>query len=145
MKILNKKLKSKNIGIVILISSTLLSLTIILLTITFFVFGLKSGVNILLLVPLISISLIALSFSIFGIYSGVRYIKGKSFKQNKQLGSVLLILGGGYLGYTLLSYIFSNLTGNYGGEFRIVLALFVAIISIPLGLAFKNGCTENDN
>ena len=74
-----------------------------------------------------------------GIYIGIRYIKGNGFKENKSLGQVLVLLGIVYFLYTLITYIFSNLTDNPGGELRPILAFVWMVLTVPLGLVIKNG------
>jgi uncharacterized membrane protein YozB (DUF420 family) len=105
-----------------------------------FLFGLKSGVGLLALIPFSFLFLLVLSLSSFGIYTGIRYIKNKGYKQNKQLGLALIVFGVVYLAMELLSYIFSNVTGNSGGELKAVFALLLVCIIVPLGSALKNGC-----
>ena len=98
-----------------------------------------SNVNILGLIPLILLSILFLSITVLGMYIGIRYIKYNGFKKNNSLGICLIYLGIGYFLYNLVVYILNNVTGNLGGEIRILLALLLAIILLPLGMGIKNG------
>lgn len=140
MNILNRKVSSKNIGYLILIFSLITTCAAITFGTVLFLFGLKSGVGLLALIPFSFLLLLVLSLSSFGIYSGIRYIKKKGYKQNRQLGLALIVFGVVYLAIELISYIFSNITGNYGGELKPVFASLLVCIIVPLGLALKNGC-----
>ena len=92
-----------------------------------------------MLLPFFFLSIFTLTISGIGIYVGIRYLKGRGFKKNTSLGILLITLGLVYFGYTVLGYIFSNLTDNPGGEIKVVLALLWLLISFPLGLGLKNG------
>jgi len=127
------------LGILILIPSVLILLTTIIAFIILPLFGIASGVNILLLLPFFFLSIFTLSLSGIGIYIGIRYLKKRGFKKNRSLGVVLITVGLAYFGYTVLGYIFSNLTDNIGGEFKVILSFLWLLISFPLGLGFKNG------
>ena len=125
-----------------LISSSLILLLTIVATIFLPAFGLKSGVSILALVPFLLLSLIVFAVAGFGIYIGIRYLKGNTFKENKNLGTLLVLLGVIYFISTLLSYLFSNLTDNLGGELKPILAFIWLILTLPIGLALRNGCKK---
>lgn len=131
-------MKNKTFGIYILAVSILLLILILLSTAFLFTMALSSGVHILTLIPLAVVTFFLLTLSILGIYTGIRYIKGNTFKKNRRLGTTLIILGLIYLGYSLIVYILSNLTGNYGGEIKPVFAFLLCTVLVPLGLILKN-------
>jgi hypothetical protein len=95
---------------------------------------LRSNVNIFTLFPFILFAVTLLLLPVGGIYIAIRCIKGNTFKKNKQLGTLLIISGLVFLGYSLIEYILSNLTGNYGGQLRLILAFLVCTIVVPFGL-----------
>jgi hypothetical protein len=67
--------KSKRLGVLIVISASILIILIIAYAVLFSVFGLKSGGSILMIVPLILIA-IALIFGLsFLLRTGIKYIK----------------------------------------------------------------------
>ena len=140
MNILNLKLKSKTVGIEILVSSMLILISTIVLALVLIPFSIASEVSTLALIPYIILTFFALTISGLGIYIGIRYIKNKGFKRNKTFGTLLVVLGLGYFLYSIASYIFSNITGNIGGELQPITAIFWAIMTIPLGLTLRNGC-----
>ena len=140
MNIFHKQFKSETIGRFLLIFSILILLVTICLVSFLTLFGLETGVNIITMAPFFLLSIVALAFSVFGIYVGIRYIKRKGFKQNKQMGKLLIIFGLSYFIFTLIAFIFSNLTGNLGGWLQPVIAFLSTLISFPLGLTIKNGC-----
>ena len=135
---LNKKLDSRLIGILVFIPSILLFLLILFSFVFLFLFGIGSSMNILGLIPLILLSILFLSITIFGMYIGIRYIKYNGFKNNS-LGTCLIYLGMGYFLYNTVIYILNNVTGNYGGEIRVLFGLLFIIILLPLGLGIRNG------
>lgn len=139
MEILNKQFKSETIGILLLVSSILILIFTIISSIILIAFGLKSDVGLISLLPFSFLSLISLSLSILGIYVGIRYLKRNGLKKNISWGTILIVFGIFNIVYSTLTFIFSNLTGNIGGELKLVLAIFWGIISIPLGMALKNG------
>jgi len=117
----------------------LILLTTIIAFIILPLFGIGSGVSLIALLPFLFLSIFTLTLSGMGIYIGIRYLKKRGFKKNRSLGIVLITLGLVYFGYTVLGYIFSNLTDNMGGEFKVILSFLWLLISFPLGLGFKNG------
>jgi Na+-driven multidrug efflux pump len=139
MNLLDIQLRAKSVGVLLLLASTLILCFTIFIAIFLIPFGLKSGLNILSLIPFLLIAIFTLVVCGLGIYVGIRYFKGKVFKKNKSLGTVLVIFGLFYLLYSLISYFFSNLTGNIGGEIQPILALVWAVVTIPFGLVLRNG------
>jgi hypothetical protein len=139
MNLLDTQLRSKTVGVALILSSTLILCFTILISIFLIPFGIESGLNILSLIPFSLITLSIVIISILAMYVGLRYFKGKAFKKNKTLGTVLIAFGFLYLLYSLISFIFSNLTGNIGGEIQPIVALVWAIVTIPFGLVLRNG------
>ena len=123
----------------VFIPSLLVFLFILFSFVFLFLFGVGSSMNILGLVPLIILSILFLSITILGMYIGIRYIKYNGFKKNNSLGICLIYLGMGYFIYNLVIYILNNVTGNLGGEVRVVLSLLFLIILLPLGMGIRNG------
>lgn len=139
MNLLDIQLKAKSVGVLLLLASGLILCFTISIGIFLTLLGLKSGLSILALIPFLFITLFTLVLCALGIYVGIRYYKGKIFKKNRSLGTVLVILGVSYLLYTITVYIFSNLTGNIGGEIQPILALIWAVVTVPFGLVLRNG------
>jgi len=140
MNIFDTQLKSKTVGILILLSSLLVLILTITLSIFLIPFSLGSEVDILTFIPFLIITFFVLVISALGIYIGIRYLKEKGFKKNSSLGTLMIIIGSVYFVSTLTSYLFSNLTGNTGGWVQPIIAFLWAIITIPFGLVLKNGC-----
>jgi amino acid transporter len=138
VNILDIRIKQKTFGIYILTLSTLLLIITISSSVLLLSFGLGSNLNILALLPFIVLMLLILFFCAIGIYIGIRYIKQKPFKKNRALGTTLIILGLTYLGYSLIVYIFSNLTGNAGGELKPLFAFLWTLLIVPFGLTLRN-------
>jgi amino acid transporter len=138
VNILDIRIKQKTFGIYILTLSTLLLIITISSSVLLLSFGLGSNLNILALLPFIVLMLLILFFCAIGIYIGIRYIKQKPFKKNRALGTTLIILGLTYLGYSLIVYIFSNLTGNTGGELKPLFAFLWTLVIVPFGLTLRN-------
>lgn len=139
-KFLDTKLKSSFVGIIILVAGIILTISILLGTILLSAAGIGSGLSPFALIPLIMLATTALIIAGYSIYVGIRYIKSKPFKVNKPIGTILIYLGVLYFAYTVFTYIISNLTGNSGGEITPIFALIWALISVPAGLALRNGC-----
>jgi len=142
MNVFDIQFKSKTVGLVILISSFLILLLTIVASVFLISLGFGSGVGMLTLLPFSILAFLALLVSGLGVYIGIGYLNGKEFKRNQILGTFLVVLGAIYFLSSLVSCLFSNLTGNSGGEFQPVIALLWAVLTIPFGLVLKNGCKE---
>ena len=132
------KITNKSFGIYTLILSILFLLLLLLSFVFLLLFSLLSDVSVFSLLPFLLFSLALLILPIGGTYIGIRYIRGNVFKSNKNLGLVLIIFGLIMLGYSLIEYVLSNLTGNYGGEFKPIFAFILCTIVVPLGLILRN-------
>lgn len=133
------KLKSKTFGIYFSILSGFTVLVTIILGIILIAFGLASGGNFLMIIPFIVIISIIILMACIGLYVGCRYIRGKVTFQNLTLGKVIIYISIFYFFYTLLTLIFSNLTGNQGGWAKLIFVFIIVITTIPLGYVIKNG------
>jgi len=138
MKFLDIKIKNKTFGIYALVLSILIFLVLFLSFLFLLFFGLRSNVNIFTLLPFILFAIVLLLLPIGGIYIAIRYIKGNTFRRNEKLGTLLIISGLVFFGYSLTKYLLSNLTGNYGGESQPIFAFLVCTIIVPFGLILKN-------
>ena len=142
MNILNIQLRSKTVGILILVLSILVLISTIVISIILLSFGLASGIHPLALIPFVLLVIFLVLTSSLFIYIGIRYIKDQGFKKNENLGKVLIIFSLVYLSYTLVTYMLSNLTDNSGGQLQPIIAFIFSLITIPFGLVLKNG-TKN--
>lgn len=140
--LLNISLNSRTIGILIMIPTSILLLWTIAFSILMTAWGFGSGVSLSEMLPFIALSLLKLSLLIFAIYAGIRYLKNKPFKRNKLLGLLLILLGMIYFIYDLSTVLHDNITGlNPGGELRPIEAFVWGLVSMLLGLGFRN-CRE---
>jgi len=94
--------------------------------------------NIFALIPFFILAFFLLLLPLGGVYIGFRYLKGNVFKKNEKLGKVLIITGLAFFVYSIIEYILSNLTGNYGGELRPIFTFLLCTIIVPLGLVLRN-------
>jgi hypothetical protein len=143
MNILNKQLKSKTVGIVMISASLLLLLVIGAIAVVLFSFGYATGIGLVALVPLTLISIVLLVIAGLGAFIGRKYLRNEGYKKNENLGNIVIAVGLVYLALSLISYLFSQLTGNYGGELRPILAFIWAMVTTPFGLVLRNGCSDD--
>ena len=136
---LEKKLSVKCIGIFILIPSILVGVSVLIATLILSSFGLASGVSVFQLIPFFTLMSFGLFLSGFCLYVSIRYLKGKPFKANSQLGTIFVLFSFFYLPYSLLVYLLNFFIDNGPSVIKPLFALLIFLILFPLGLGLKNG------
>jgi len=129
----------KTIGFLVFIPSALILAATVAATVIVPAFGLASGIHPLALVPFLLIALLSGILSGIGVSTGVRYLRGNPPGGNRGLGLFFVAIGTGYLGYSGLTCLVSNLAGNPGGYGGLLFSALMAIIVVPIGLGLKNG------
>ena len=136
---LNSSLNSRTLGILILISTTILLLWNSGFSVVLTLFGRGSGASTYVMLPFMVISLLRLLFLIFAIYAGVRYVRNRPFKRNEIAGLLFILVGVLSFMNKFAAVLYGNITGaNPGAWLQPVLALPWALLYVLLGLGFRN-------
>ena len=129
----------KTIGFLVLIPAGLLLAAALGAAVIVPVLGVASGIHPLALIPFLLVVALLVTLAGVGVLLGVRYLRGNPLRENRGLGLFFLAFGVGYLAYSGLTCLASNLTGNRGGYAGLLFAILMAIITVPIGLGLKNG------
>ncbi len=142
---LSISLKSRTLGVLMLMPSILMLIWIVVSSGFMTLWGLGHGVGILWMMPFILLSILKLSLVVFALYASIRYIRNKPFRQNKTSGIILIIVAILYFIFESSTGIHFNITGvNPGGEARAILAFGWGLILFLLGMGLIN-CKEEQS
>ncbi|MEK6906767.1 MAG: hypothetical protein AABW81_04035, partial [Nanoarchaeota archaeon] len=131
--------QKKTLGILMIISVSLLILWIIISSIYLILFGLHD-VDILGMLPFLSINIIKLAILIFLFYLALRLINKKSlpFQKNNYLSTILIVIGVLYFLIPLVLVLIANISGsNPGGWAQPIIAFVWGLILVFIGIGIK--------
>jgi len=131
----NISLKSRPLGILMIMPSLLMLIWVVMSTGAMTLWGFVHGVETSWMMPFILLSILKTSLLVFASYASIRYIRNKPFCQHKTSGIILIIVGILYFILESSSLVHFDITGiNPGAGARGLLAFAWGLILFLLGM-----------